>query len=464
MKSIKKVGSALLALALCLGTFSGCSGTGAASSQPAAASSASQSAAASGTTSTAGTAGSGNSIKIGVITYMSSTRAATMGFFQIGWETAANEINAKGGIDGKKVEFVLGDPANDASLVPQRLTDMKSKGCVAAIFAAGDDLAPAAVEWANTNKFPIALESNTSTEITLKHYSKYAFNCGLNAWSFAKILAKAAVGDAKKKNFVFCGTDGAATIDAEKLLLLEGKKIDPSFSELNSYRVSSDDSQFSNIISTIASSKPDMVLQQGGGPTFVAFAKQGLMFNLFKVSDIYNDFVTDTSTNSGLAASGNFPYGNTHGVFLLPFWDNSKMDTAMQAFCKDYMDSQISKQNKYSAPSDAGLSCYRCAESIILGVQNCIKDGKDYKDSEVLTSAISSVNWSDSTGKHVFRPLDNQLTFDVYYGTSTKDGSEAYGGCPVAKDIKTYTADQVLPTEDEMKSYAKTLGVTGRFN
>lgn len=461
MKSIKKAGSALLALALCLGTFSGChSGTGTASSQqPTASTGVSQPA--SGTTSAAD---GGNSIKIGVITYMSSTRAATMGFFQIGWETAANEINAKGGIDGKKIEFVLGDPANDASLVPQRLTDMKSKGCVASIFAAGDDLAPAAVEWANTNKFPITLESNTSTEITLKHFSKYAYNCGLNAWSFAKILAKAAVGDAKKKNFVFCGTDGAATIDAEKLLLLEGKKIDPSFKELNSYRVSSDDSQFSNIISTIASTKPDMVLQQGGGPTFVAFAKQGLMFNLFNVTDIYNDFVTDTSTNSGLAASGNFPYGHTHGVFLLPFWDNRKMDTAMQTFCKDYMNSPISKQNKYTAPSDAGLSCYRCAEAIILGIQDCIKTGKDYKNSEVLSSAISSVSWSDSTGKHVFRPLDNQLTFDVYYGTSTKDGSQAYDGSPVAQNIKTYSADQVLPSEDEMKDYAKALGVTGRFS
>lgn len=462
MKGIKRIGSALLTLTLCLSVFSGCSsGNGTASSQqPAAASGASQGSAGS----TASAADNGDTIKIGVITYMSSARSATMGFFQIGWETAANEINAKGGIDGKKVEFVLGDPANDASLVPQRLTDMKSKGCVACIFAAGDDLAPAAAEWATANKFPITLESNTSTEITIKHFSKYAFNCGLNAWSFAKILAKAAVGDAKKKNFVFCGTDGAATIDAEKLLLLEGQKIDPSFKELNSYRVSSDDSQFSNIISTIASTKPDMVLQQGGGPTFVAFAKQGLMFNLFKVSDIYNDFVTDTSTNSSLASSGNFPYGHTRGVFLLPFWDNSKMDGTLQAFCKDSMDNPITKQNKYVAPSDAGLSCYRCCEAILLAIQDCVKNGKDYKDSEVLTEAIRNVKWSDSTGEHTFRALDNQLTFDVYYGTSTKDGSQDYGGSPVATDITTYTADQVLPTEDEMKSYAKTLGVTDRFS
>lgn len=394
---------------------------------------------------------------------MSSARSATLGFFQIGWEVEGKLINDAGGIDGKKVEFVLFDPANDAALVPQRLTDAKSQGCVAAIFAAGDDLAPAAATWAEANKFPVAIMSNTSTEITLKHYSTYAFNCGINAWSFAKILAQAAVKDAGKKNFIFCGTDGAATIDAEKLLTLEGQKINPDFKDLNSYRVGSDDSQFSNIISSIAAAKPDMVLQQGGGPTFVAFAQQGNMFGLFKATDVYNDFVVDTSTNSSLAASGAYPYGKTHGIFLVPFWDNKMMDTEMQTFCKEYMANTLATSNKYVAPADSGLSCYRAAKAIVLGIQDCVKNKTDYKNSEVLAKSIKGISWTDSTGAHTFRDLDNQLTFDIYYGTSTKTGSDAYQGNPVATDIKTYKADQSLPTEQEMKDYAKSLGVTNRF-
>ena len=471
MKKLKSILVLMLALVLVAGMLSGCN-SAPASSSPSASASAPASASASPSPSDSAPAASpsasatnagGDTIKIGVLTYMSSARSATLGFFQIGWEVAGQEINQAGGIDGKQVEFVLFDPANDASIVPQRLTDAKSQGCVAAIFACGDDLAPAAAEWADANKFPVAIMSNTSTEITIKHFSSYAFNCGINAWSFAKILALAAVKDDGKQNFIFCGTDGAATIDAEKLLLLEGQKINPDFKNLNSYRVNADDSQFSTIISSIAAAKPDMVLQQGGGPTFVAFAQQGNMFGLFNVTDVYNDFVVDTSTNSSLAASGAYPYGKTHGIFLLPFWDNSMMDSQLQAFCTEYMANPIAVDSKYVAPADAGLSCYRCAKAIFTGLQDCVKNGQDYTNSEVLAQAIKNMSWTDSTGTHTFRSLDNQLTFDIYYGTSTKDGSEAYQGNPVATAIKTYTPDQVLPTEQEMKDYAATLGVTDRF-
>jgi ABC-type branched-subunit amino acid transport system substrate-binding protein len=405
----------------------------------------------------------GDTIKIGVLCYLSSTRSATLGFFQIGWEAAAEEINAAGGIDGKNIEFLLYDPQSDAAQVSQRLTEAKNDGCVAVLFTSGDDLAPTAAEWAEENQFPVILESNTSTEVTIKHYSKYCFNVGPNAWAFAKILALSAVGDEGKKNFVFCGTDGAATIDAENLLILEGQKINPDFTCLASYRVSTDDSEFSNIISQIASTAPDMVLQQGGGPTFVSFAQQGLMFGLFDVSDVYNDFVVDTSTNSTLAETGDYPYGSTKGMFLLNFWDESLMDENIKGFCDSYMANEICQANGYVAPSDSGLSCYRGIKAIALGVQACVDAGTDYTDPQTLTDAIKNVEWSDSTGDHYFRDLDNQLTFDYYYGVSSEEGSEAYNGNPIATDIITYSSDDLLPTEQEMKDYAESLGVTDRF-
>lgn len=409
-------------------------------------------------------ADSAETIKIGVIAYGSAAaRASILGYFMNGWEVAAEQVNAAGGIDGKQIEIKVYDPENDASMIGQRCTDAKNDGCVAIVFAYGDDMAPAAGQWALTNHFPVMMMPNTSTEVTIKNWSDYAFNCGLNAWSFAKVLAKAAVQDEGKKNFVFCGTDGAATIDAENLLLLEGQKIDPDFSCLASYRVSSDDSQFSNIISSIASTAPDMVLQQGGGPTFVAFAQQGLMFGLFDNSDVYNDFVVDTSTNSSLAEAGQFPYGHTKGMYLLNFWDESQMDENIKGFCDNYMNNPISQENGYVAPSDAGLSCYRCVKSIALGAQSCVDAGTDYTDPQTLTDAIAQISWTDSTGEHHFRELDNQLTFDYYYGVSTQEGSEAYNNSPIATDIVAYTADEVLPTEEEMKAYAETLGVTDRF-
>lgn len=459
---MKKLTSLLLAGAMAF-SLAACGGSASSAADASSTESTATSDTAASSTDTAADATSEDTIKIGVLTYMSTARSATMGFFQIGWEAAAEEINSAGGIDGKQIEFLLYDPQSDAAQVPQRLTEAKNDGCVAVVFAVGDDLAPTAAEWAEENQFPVLMECNTSTEVTINHYSEYVFNCGPNAWAFAKVLAKAAVEGEGKTNFVFCGTDGAATIDAENLLILEGQKINPDFTCLASYRISSDDSEFSNIISSIASTAPDMVLQQGGGPTFVAFAQQGLMFGLFDVSDVYNDFVVDTSTNSSLAEAGQYPYGHTKGMFLLNFWDESQMDETIKTFCDNYMANEICVENGYVAPSDSGLSCYRCVKSIALGLQACVDAGTDYTDPQVLTDAISGISWTDSTGEHSFRELDNQLTFDYYYGVSTEEGSEAYNGNPIATDIITYTSDEVLPTEEEMASYAETLGVTDRF-
>lgn len=452
---MKKLLSLVLATSMVLG-LAACGNASSTTSTAAPASSTAESA-------TTAPDSSEDTIKIGVLCYMSSARSATLGFFQIGWEAAAAEINAAGGIDGKQIEFKLYDPQSDAALVSQRLTEAKNDGCVAVLFTSGDDLAPTAAEWAEENKFPVILESNTSTEVTIKHFSEYCFNVGPNAWAFAKLLAKAAVGDEGKQNFVFCGTDGAATIDAENLLILEGQKINPDFNCAASYRVSTDDSEFSNIISSIASSAPDMVLQQGGGPTFVSFAQQGLMFGLFDVSDVYNDFVVDTSTNSPLAEAGDYPYGHTKGMFLLNFWDESQMDDAIKGFCDSYMANELCQANNYVAPSDSGLSCYRGIKAIALGLQSCVDAGADYTDPQVLTEAIKGISWTDSTGEHVFRDLDNQLTFNYYYGVSSEEGSDQYAGNPTATNIVTYTADEVLPTAEEMADYAKTLGVTDRF-
>ena len=139
---------------------------------------------------------SGDTIKIGVIAYLSAAaRAAFTGYIEAGWDAAVDKINEEGGIDGKQVELVLFDPEGDAALVPQRCTDAKEQGCAAIVFCCGDDLAPTANIWAEENKFPVLYVGNTSTEMTIKNFSKYSFFVGKSAWAFSRILAKVAVGE-----------------------------------------------------------------------------------------------------------------------------------------------------------------------------------------------------------------------------------------------------------------------------
>ena len=101
---MKKMASLFLAGTMAL-SLAACGGSTASSS--AAESTATPASTAESTEQTTADASDSDTIKIGVLTYMSSARSATMGFFQVGWEAAGEEINNAGGIGGKTAE-VLG--------------------------------------------------------------------------------------------------------------------------------------------------------------------------------------------------------------------------------------------------------------------------------------------------------------------------------------------------------------------
>lgn len=469
MKKTKKAFSLFLVISMLFLLLSGCSGGGngdasSPATEPAQGAAPESTAAGNPAPGSEGAASedAGGELKIGIICNMSSTHAATNGWLVAAWEAAAGRINANGGIDGKQIKCELYDPESDASTVKQRLTDIKNSGAVCAIYTSGDALAPSAAEWASQNKFPVFLVSNTSTQITLGNYSDYAFNMGKNAWGFAKILALHCVGTEGMKNFCFVGTDGAATIDAENFLIYEGQKIDPEFQMLASYRINFNDTEFSNIISSVSGIQPDMVLQQGGGPNFVSFCQQAALFDLFSSCGVYNDLVTDCSTNQPLIAGEEFPYGYTHGIFTMPFWDESRMDAELIQWTKDFAEVPVAKENGYF-PSDNGLAVYNIFRVLTQALESCVAEGNDYTDSEVLTQAISAVKYTDCNGEHYFRTgLDNQYVTNIYYGTSKFD--EAFPEVVVCDNIETFTGNDYLPTEEEMKAWAQDHGYdTSRF-
>ena len=90
-------------------------------------------------------------------------------------------------------------------------------------------------------------------------------------------------------------------------------------------------------------------------------------------------------------------------------------------------------------------------------VESCASAGTDYRDSQVLTEAISAVKYSDCNGDHYFRTgVDNQFVTNLYYGTSKFD--ENYPEVVVCENIETFSGDEYLPSADEMKAWAQTQG------
>ncbi|MDO4549350.1 MAG: ABC transporter substrate-binding protein, partial [Clostridia bacterium] len=350
------------------------------------------------------------------------------------------------------------DAQNDPSLATQRLSEMKADGCIACLeIACAGHMAPAIAEWCAVNQFPVIHTCNTATAFTIESSSPYMFHCSVNAWGMAKVLAMNAVAKEGKSTFVYVGVDEACCLDAEKFLEREGKKYNPDCEELASYRVSWEDSEFSVIISTILSMNPmpSMILQQGGGTNFVNIVQQANMYDAFQYFDIYNDLAVDTGSCQDLALAGEYPYGNIKGYCTMRWWDEST---------KDFTDGFYAAAERHNAtegltPGDLSYAAYNCGKVLGMGLTACAAAGDDYTDGNVLTRYIHASEWSDSCGDHYFRDFDNQLTFDSYYVVSA-DGGEELNHLPIGVECVKYTADEYLPTFEEMDEYAREIGVT----
>lgn len=427
----KRFISLMLAAALTL-ILVACGGT-AASSQGSA----------SGTTS--GTAASGETIKIGVLTDRSSAAAATVVWGETGAALAVKEINDAGGINGKMVELVYRDTASDSANVAQKSTELVAEGVVAILGPKSDGEAPTGAQWAEANKFPMVTPCTMNTRVTIENASRYMFSCGFNAWAIANMNAEYAKSMGYTSAY-FIGNDGGASGDSRDFFY---KALGSDFANLGSSQVSANATEFSNIISSVVGKDPDVIIGAVAGPNFVSLVNQGQQFGLWEQCDYLGWYTCDSTNTTALAQAGNYPYGKVHGVDLWPFW-------------MDEIDGNEELVNAYMElggdgilPSDLGYTWYIGTRAII----EALKATDDWSP-EGVTSSLETVRFDTIYGKDIgFRDFDHVMNHSYYYVTAVEDTTGKWD-IPVGDVLNVYTAEDVLPTKEEMQEYAKEAGLT----
>lgn len=386
---------------------------------------------------------SGDTVKIGVLTDRSSAAAATSGWAEAGAEIAKDQINAAGGINGKMVELVYRDTASDSANVAQKATELKDEGVVAILGPKSDGEAPTGAQWAETNKFPMVTPCTMNTRVTIENASRYMFSCGFNAWAIANMNAAYAQQQGYTSAY-FIGNDGGASGDSRDFFY---KKLGADYQNLGSSQVSSNATEFSNIISSVVGKQPDVIIGAVAGPNFVSLVNQGQQFGLWDQCDYLGWYTVDSTNTSSLAQAGNYPYGKVHGVALWPFWmseieGNDELVTAY---------SEIGGIQ----PSDMGYTWYIG----IMAICEALKTTDDWSP-EGVTSALETVRFDTLYGKDIgFRDFDHVMNHAYYYVTAIEDASGKWD-IPIGEVHKVYMAEEVLPTKEEMQAYAEEIGLT----
>jgi branched-chain amino acid transport system substrate-binding protein len=330
-------------------------------------------------------------IRIGVI---AEAQAVAGSSIPLAAQLAAEEINANGGVNGRKIEIIAYDDHSSSADAVRAFQRAVSEDKVNAVIASYvSEVVLALQPWAarlKTVMITPGAASNVITANIAKDYdrNKYTFHGYLTSGSLARLVCDAAkdilVTNLKMKSAVIMSEDAAWTtpLDAgyEKCLPEIGLKV------LDHIRMSPDTTDFTPIFNRIEGLKPDVIITGishiGTQPT-VQWKNQQVPIPMFGISS--------QATNSTFWKDTN---GATEGVL---YQGVSGPDVATTPKTLPFVNAFQKKFGNF--PSYAGYTAY---DDVYI-IADAIKRAGT-ADSEKLVEAMEATDFEGNIGRVQFLP------------------------------------------------------------
>jgi len=374
------------------------------------------------------TAASAQTIKIGELNSYKG-QPAFLDPYKKGWELAVEEVNAKGGVLGKKLEVVSRDDGADpgaAVRVAEELITREGVNIITGTFLSHIGLA--VTEFAGKKQvFFLAAEPLTD-KITWQNGNRYTFRLRASTYMQVAMLIPDAVAAKKKRwaliypNFEY-GQSAAANF---KLLL---KKAQPDAEFVTEQAPPLGKVDAGAVVQAIDDAKPDAIFNVLFGPDLSKLVREGNTRGVFKDRFVvsllsgepeYLDPLKD-DTPVGWVVTG-YP------------WD-AITTPEHKAFVAAYQ----KRWNDY--PRLGSIVGYVTIKSLAAGIA---KAGST--DTEKLIAAFRGLKVDSPFGPFEYRASDHQATMGAYVGKlALKDGKGTMA------DFKYVDGASVLPSDEEVK-------------
>jgi branched-chain amino acid transport system substrate-binding protein len=330
-------------------------------------------------------------IKIGVI---AEAQAVAGSSIAPAAQLAAEEINAKGGVNGRKIEIVVYDNHSSAAESVRAFQRAVQEDHVNAVIASYISEVVLALEpWAARLKTVMITPGAASDVITANiakdyEHNKYTFHGYLTSSSLAGLVCDAAkdllVDQHKMKSAVIVSEDAAWTTPLDQGY--EGCLPKVGLKVLDHIRFSPDTTDFTPIFSKIESLKPDVMItgisHVGTQPT-VQWKSQQVPIAMFGISS--------QATNSTFWKDTN---GATEGVLYNAV---SGPGVAVTPKTLPFVDAFQKKFGNF--PSYAGYTSYDDVYMIADAVKRA-----GSTDSDKLVAALEKTDYTGTIGRVVFKP------------------------------------------------------------
>ncbi len=371
-------------------------------------------------------------IKVGIIdTYTGPPTTYTYDV-RDAFKLAIDEINAKGGVLGRKIEFTTRDDKFKVdlalSMAKELVMNEKVDILVGTINSAG---ALAVSEFCKTEKIPFLVTFSKSEKITGEKGHRYVFSITENT----AMIGKAAAVGLSKKPFVkywIAGDDyeyGHALADGVWGHL---KKIKPNVELVGQSWWKLGEPDLTPYLTAISAAKPDAVIFATGAPSMVNIMKVAKATGFAEKIAIYIHTATELSTLAPLGAEApEKVIGTSNYHFYYP--DNPKN----KAFAKVFRDAYNRE------PKVGALYGYITAHFI---TQSLAKAGK--MDREKFIDALEKMKVDTPVGEVEMRAYDHQAMLPMFMGVTKKVPEYPF---LIASDIITIPAKEVMPSIEEIK-------------
>ncbi len=349
-------------------------------------------------------------IKIGVIAENSAISGIAI---PNGAQIAADEINAKGGVDGRQIQIVAYDDHNSAADAVRAMQRLSSEDKVNAVIASyTSEVALALEPWAGRLKMPTVTPGAASDDISARIHGdyghlKYFFHGYLKSSFLSDATCDAAkdlLVDSKyhMKSAVIMSEDAAWTgpLDAEFVACLPkiGLKV------VDHIRFSPDTTDFTPIFNGIEAKKPDVIVtgisHVGVQPT-VQWANQQVPMPQFGISSQATSSTFWKDTN-----------GATEGIILqLVAVDSVASTPKTIPFAQAYM-------KRYGiTPAYSGYGAYDEVYYLADAIHRA-----NSTDPDKMVDALEKTDWVGTVGRIQFYGKDDASTHAMKYGKDDVSG------------------------------------------
>jgi branched-chain amino acid transport system substrate-binding protein len=350
--------------------------------------------------------------------------------YRKGWELAVEEINAKGGVLGKKLEVVSRDDGanpGDAVRVADELVTREGVNILAGTFLSHIGLA--VTEFAGKKQvFFLAAEPLTD-KITWQNGNRYTFRLRPSTYmQVAMLVPEAAAAKKKRWALVYPNFEyGQSSAENFKALM---RKAQPDIEFVTEQAPPLGKVDAGPVVQALADARPDAIFNVLFGPDLAKFVREGTTRGLFK-----DRFVT--SMLSG------------EPEYLDPLKDEAPVGWLVTGYPWDaittpehkaFVAAYQKRWNDY--PRLGSVVGYDTMRSIAAGIA---KAGAT--DTDKLIAAFRGLKVEGGPfGTFSYRPVDHQATIGAYVGKiALKDGKGTMS------DFKYVDGASVLPSDEETR-------------